>query len=116
LVWSLYEQGAPHAQSSWGSFWWRKIFSLVGEYHGTTSVPIGNEQSTLFWKDFWTNGQTLCEQFPRLFSFTLNEDVTVSDLALPIDLSSDFALPLSVGAHEEYMQIQQILHSVAISA
>jgi hypothetical protein len=64
-----------------------------------------------FWKDFWTNGQKLCEQFPRLFSFTLNEDVTVSDLALPTDLSSYFALPLSVEAHEEYMQIQQILHS-----
>jgi hypothetical protein len=116
LVWSLYTQGAPQPQSPRGSFWWRDIFSLVGDYRSITSVQIGNGQSTLFWKDFWTNGQTLSEQFPRLFSFTLLEDVTVSDLALAPDLRNFFALPLSVEAHEEYIQIQQLLQGVGINA
>jgi hypothetical protein len=68
LVWDLYDQGAPHTQSSRWSFWRRDIFSLVGDYRSITTTHIGNGQATLFWKDFWRSGGTLCNQFPRLFS------------------------------------------------
>jgi hypothetical protein len=40
----------------------------------------------------------MCDQFPRLFSFALEEDTSVADLAITTDLSSLFALPLSVQA------------------
>jgi hypothetical protein len=112
LVWSLYDQGAPHAQSPRGSFWWRDIFSLVNDYRSITTIQIGNGQSSLFWKDFWSNGHNLCDQFPQLYSFALNEDVTVADMAIVPDLSSFFALPMSVEAHDELMQVHVLLDGI----
>jgi hypothetical protein len=79
LVWALYAPGAPHAQSSRGSFWWKDVFSLVGDYRSISRIQIGNGSSTLFWKDFWHGVTNLCDKFPRLFSYALNEDVTVAD-------------------------------------
>jgi hypothetical protein len=77
-------------------------------------VHIGNGDSTLFWKDFWSKGGTLCDQFPRLFSYTLHEDSTVADLALSPNLSSQFALPLSVEAYGEFIQVQELLSAITI--
>jgi hypothetical protein len=31
----------------------------------------------LFWKDFWHEDILMCEEFPRLFFFALNEDASV---------------------------------------
>src|SRR5438128_7801816 len=41
LVWSLYSEGVPHAQSRRGSFWWRDIFSFVGDYRSVTQCSVG---------------------------------------------------------------------------
>jgi hypothetical protein len=114
LVWSLYEQGAPHAQTPRGSFWWRDICSFIGDYRSITTVHIGNGDSTLFWKDFWSKGGTLCDQFPCLFSYTLHEDSTVADLALSPNLSSQFALPLSVEAYRKFIQVHELLSAITI--
>jgi hypothetical protein len=48
LIRSLYGPGAPHAQSSRGSFWWEDIFSLVNGYRSITHNKIGDGTSTLF--------------------------------------------------------------------
>jgi hypothetical protein len=95
LVWSLYAPGAPHAQSSRGSFWWKDVFSLVNEYRSITRSQIGDGSSTLFWKDFWHNEVNLCDAFPRLFSFAIHEDVTVADVANMEERSLLFHLSLS---------------------
>jgi hypothetical protein len=42
-------------------------------------VASGN--SVLFWKDFWSNGELMCNKYPRLYSYVLNEDLSVADLA-----------------------------------
>jgi hypothetical protein len=47
----------------------------------------------------------LCDQFPRLFSFALDEDINVAELAHAQDLSSKFYLPVLVQAYEELHQI-----------
>ena len=94
LVWSLYGPGASHAQSSRGSLWWRDVFSLVKVYRSITRCTIGNGESTLFWKDFWQSDRLLCDKFPRLYSYAIDEDVTAADLARAEDLSSFFTLPL----------------------
>ena len=91
-----------------------RYFSLINEYRSITSVQIGNGDSTLFWKDFWLNNGTLCDQFPRLYSYTLHEDLTVADMVLAMDLSSLFALPLSVEAHDDFLQVQHILSDINI--
>jgi hypothetical protein len=112
LVWSLYPHGAHHAQTSRGSFWWKDVFSSVHDYRALPSCAIGNGETVLFWKDSWHVNGLLCDQFPRLFSFSLNEDATVAELAHSPDLSSNFLLPLSVQAFEELHQIQCYLNGL----
>jgi hypothetical protein len=81
LVWSLYGDGVPHAQYRRGCFWWRDIFSLVGEYRSISRCQVASGNSVLFWKDFWSNGELMCNKYPRLYSYVLNEDLSIADLA-----------------------------------
>jgi hypothetical protein len=108
LVWSLYGDHVPHTKMGKGSFWWRDIFSLVGDYRSITRSKIGNGTTVLFWKDFWQEGNLMCDRFPRLFSFALDEDISVAALLSAEDLTSKFYLPLSVEAFQELQVIQQI--------
>jgi hypothetical protein len=114
LVWSLYGDSVPHTKSRRGSFWWRDIFSLVDEYRSISQCKIGNGSSVLFWKDFWANGEILCDKYPRLFSYALDEDVSMASLASNDDISSCFSLPLSVEAFQELQEVSQIVQATTI--
>jgi hypothetical protein len=115
LVWSLYGEEVPHAKSKRGSFWWRDIFSLVDDYRSISHCKIGNGSTVLFWKDFWANGELLCDKYPRLFSYALNEDISVAAFASSHDAVAVFALPLSVEAYEEYQEVSAIVNATPIS-
>jgi hypothetical protein len=78
-----------------GLFWWKDIFSFVNEYRSITRSQVQGGSSTLFWKDFWTKGDLLCHKFPRLFSYALDDDISVAKMASFEQLNSGFALPLS---------------------
>jgi hypothetical protein len=109
LVWSLYSNTVPaHAQSKHGSFWWQDIFSLIDIYRGITSSQIGHGDTVLFWKDHWNIDQLLCDRFPRLFSFALNEDISVADFIRSEDQFQFFALPLPVQVYEELSALLNI--------
>ena len=109
LVWSLYDPSSPpHAQSARGSFWWKDIFQLINIYRSITCSTVMNGQNTLFWKDFWHDKELLCDKFPRLYSFALNEDASVQELARSDDLLSRFALPLSPEAFAELGHVESI--------
>jgi hypothetical protein len=97
---------------SFGSFWWRDVFSFINDYRSITRCVIGSGDTVLFWKDSWHEDGLLCNQFPRLFSFALDEDVTVADLANSHDLSSKFVLPLSAQAFQELAQIQSYMQGL----
>jgi hypothetical protein len=56
----------------------------------------------------------LCDQFPRLFLFAIDEDATVADFGTTLDLISKFRLPLSVQAFEELQQIQLFLDGLVL--
>jgi hypothetical protein len=116
LVWSLYDPAkAPHAQSKRGSFWWKDIFNLNGIYRSITKWTIGDGTSILFSKDFWHFDQLLCEEFPILFTFTKNEDLTVADLIsnnAPEDL---FDLPISAQAHAKLFTITEVINNIQIT-
>lgn len=71
--------------------------------------------SVLFWKDYWSNGELLCEKFPRLYSFALDEDLSVAELAQVEDLSTCFAVPISVEAFHEWQQVSQLLMDTPLS-
>ena len=106
LVWALYGEGPPHAQTPRGSFWWRDIFSLSDIYRSITKVQVYNGNSTLFWKDFWHGDSLLQEVFPQLFSFVLEEDTSVAQMRDMEALEDGFALPLSVQAHDNLTQVR----------
>jgi hypothetical protein len=109
LVWSLYGDGVPHAQSRRGSFWWQDIFSLVEEYRSICRCQVKSGTSVLFWKDFWYNGELMCDKYSRLYSYALDEDLSVADMAQLEDLNGGFAIPLSVEAFQEFQQLTEIL-------
>jgi hypothetical protein len=43
-------------------------------------AKVGDGTSILFCKDYWQSEDLLCDQYPRLFSFAIEEDATVVDL------------------------------------
>jgi hypothetical protein len=114
LIWSLYGNSVPHAKSKRGSFWWRDIFSLVDDYRAVTKVSVGDGSSVLFWKDFWVEGELLCDKFPRLFSFATDEDTSVAAMHGSDNLFSHFVLPLSIEAYSELQAITDILQVTPI--
>ena len=115
LVWSLYDTASPpHAQTKRGSFWWRDVFSLVDIYRSISSCDIRDGKSVLFWKDFWHSEGMLCSNFPRLFSYALNEDISVGEIVSSSDIYSLFALPLSVQADAELVQLQELNQQVTL--
>jgi hypothetical protein len=114
LVWALYGDNIPHTKSRRGSFWWKDIFRLVDDYRSISLCKIGNGSSVLFWKDFWVNGELMCDKYPRLFSYAQNEDISVASLVLSEDISSCFALPLSVEAFQELQEINQLVEATHI--
>jgi hypothetical protein len=115
LVWSLYGDGVPHAMTKRGSFWWKDIFSFVNEYRSITRSQVQGGSSTLFWKDFWAEGDLLCNQYPRLFSYALDEDISVAKMARLDQLNSGFALPLSVEAFQEWQEVTRLIADTPIS-
>jgi hypothetical protein len=117
LVWSLYDPNkAPHAQSKRGSFWWKDVFSLSEIYRSISTSKPADGCSTLFWKDFWHSTDLLCDRFPRLFSYALDEDTTVARFLQFNSAEHLFALPLSTQAFEEYSNIQTIIQEVRLDA
>jgi len=104
MIWHKYYQSTPtppHASLPCGSFWWRDICSLLDIYRGVTTCTVNAGDSVLLWKDLWTGHNILQDQLPRLFSFSVQKNVTISTYCLNNDPVAQFALPLSVEAASE---------------
>jgi hypothetical protein len=114
LVWSLYGEEGTNAKPKRGSFWWKDICSLIDEYRSISHCNIGDGSTVLFWKDFWLNGELLCDKYPRLFSYALNEDISVSSFASMHDAGSSFSLPLSVEAYHEYQEVSVLMNATTL--
>jgi hypothetical protein len=86
----------------------------VGEYRSITNFSIQSGTSVLFWKDFWYQGSVLCQKFPRLFSYVLDEDLSVAEMAHMDTLGSIFSLPLSVEAFQEWQEVSMLIEATPI--
>ncbi|KAK2406586.1 hypothetical protein QL285_042301 [Trifolium repens] len=67
------------------STWWKDICSIgVNLDHNWFSQQVikkmGNGEQTSFWKDLWIGTVPLCEKFPRLYSISLQKEVSVATL------------------------------------
>jgi hypothetical protein len=74
-------------------------------FRGFASSTIGDGGMTLFWKDVWLN-ETFEEAYPRAFSFSTNEDVSVKEFLTAPRLYDNFLLPLSPQALDEIRDLQ----------
>jgi hypothetical protein len=97
-----------------GSFWWHAVFSLSHIFRGIAVSYVNDGCSTLFWKDKWLSNIN-SEEFPRAFSYTKNEDVTVREFLTANQLSQNFTLPLSPQAIEEVRTLQRLAAHIDFS-
>lgn len=66
LIWSsYYAHGIPHMVDPCGSLWWRDLMQLSDIFRGVNMIKIGNDSTTLFWKDLWGD-HTLCDSHREL--------------------------------------------------
>ena len=114
LVWRHYPEGVPQSAAPCGSFWWRDVIKLAPIYFGFCIVQVGSGDTVRFWSDCW-NGRAFHQQFPRLFSFALNPDISVKEVLSSVDMAQLFALPLSVQAFEEFQALQLLLEQVNVN-
>jgi hypothetical protein len=91
------------------------IFSaLVEEYRSISDYNIGNGSSVLLWKDFWSNGELLCDKYPGLLSYALNEDILVASFASMQDVGFYFGLPLSMEAYQEFQEMPSFMEAAPL--
>ena len=79
-------------------------------------VHAGN--TVVFWLDRWQLGNNvvlLCEHFPRLHSFVIDDTVTVREFMEQPETSEHLHLPLSQKAYTELTQLQDLLSSVSLN-
>ena len=115
LVWRYYGNEVPHTANLCGSFWWRDIMKLQQQYRHICSVKVVTGSSVLFWEDTW-NGVHLRAEYPRLYSYALDKQLSVKDVLLTADIVDLFYLPLSQQAYEELQLLQGKLNTVHIQA
>jgi hypothetical protein len=113
LVWNYYPEGVPHVSKLCGSFWWRDVMKLSELYRSVTSVNIKDGATTLFWADKW-NGVCPQERFPRLYSYTVNQTISVKEALLLTDINVLFERPLSQQAATELVDLQALIQGVVL--
>ena len=67
-----------------------------------------NSQTVLFWSDLW-NDNVMQSKFSRLFSFAKNKKISVLQFLSNNNLQSQFHLPLSEQAYQEYQRMQDYI-------
>lgn len=110
LIWNTYynEGKLPQSSKEKGSFWWKDVLKLCDLYRGIAKCVVGNGSTALFWNDIW-NDRLLHQSFPRLYAYAKNKSMSVRNFMSLQNTSQHFHLPLSSQAHQEYMQLQQII-------
>jgi len=115
LVWfAHYSDGEiPQATTDKGSFWWRDILKLCDLFRGIANCRIGDGSTVLFWSDLW-NDNVMQVKFPRLYSFTRHKRISVSQFLLNNSLESQFHLPLSEQAYQEFQSLQEYIQTIQV--
>ena len=70
---------------------------------------IGDGRTALFWTDLWSN-VVLQQEYPHLFSFVQDSTMTVQQVVSTEYLEDLFHLPLSIQAHQQFLQLEDKCH------
>jgi len=82
-------------------------------FRGISSCIVGNGSTVLFWSDV-CNNHLLQEKFPRLYSYAKDKRISVAKFLENNTMMAQFHLPLSEQAHQEYMELQDLLQNIQV--
>jgi hypothetical protein len=113
LIWRAhYVNGKiPQSSNACGSFWWRDCLSLLGKFLLISSCNAGPRNTVRFWMDAWED-ISLREQFPQLFSFALDNDITLERFTHHCrlnEIDNIFYLPLSLPAVQQFEELSMLV-------
>jgi hypothetical protein len=116
LLWEVYYDNAlPPAKSRDISFWWRDCLKSLSDYKGLAKCSIGTGSSIMLWTDSWSD-VSLNLQFSHLYSFTVNESVSLHQAKSLEHMSDLFHLPLSNEAFAQFQVLQEVILNIPDSA
>ena len=87
---------------------------LEDSYRDIFNIVPRDGSSFLFWMDKWKFAglsEPLCQRFPRLFSYVLDDKVSAAVVCETQDMASLFHLPLSSQAYDEFCELQRLKDS-----
>jgi hypothetical protein len=115
MIWEIHYQGnkLPGGELV-GSFWWKANLKLIDHYKAMARCNLGDGRSAYFWNDLW--GDSILQQrFPHLFSFAIDPNLTVHQVLNYEYLEDLFHLPLSVEAHQQFLMMEELCHTMRMS-
>lgn len=108
-MWETYYGNRAPTDRPVGSFWWKSIIKLLPTFKEMAiSCTVGQGSSTLFWHDKWTH-TALKQQFPELFTFSMDGLLSVREAADSDSFQELFHRPLSVQAFAQFNQAKNYL-------
>ena len=81
-------------------------------YRAHSIITINDGNNSMFWHDTWSLGGShlpIKERFPRLFSFSLYDKISVRDFIEDFDIATYFRLSLSHEAMDELVSLNSAL-------
>jgi hypothetical protein len=97
------------------TFWWKDIVKLVNNFKEISSAFVQDGSSILIWQDLW-NGHLLQHEFPELFSFARNPNITIKAFAASPQITGNFHLPFSDEAHNQFLMLQALLENIELTS
>jgi hypothetical protein len=113
-----------HPISNRSSVWWKDLCRVdvleAGSWFGQNiERRVGRGDDTRFWKDLWVGNSPLCERFPRLFSISLQKDVSVEEMRGSVDGMDrwlwQWRRNLFAWEHELLLELQEVVPMVVRS-
>jgi hypothetical protein len=109
LIWEKhYSNGRLPNHIKKGLFWWRDILKLLDWYKLFSSVTVRRGETCRFWLDKWSQ-EPLQLQYPQLFSFTRNKNISVQEFCSQTPIQDLFSLPVSTEAFQQMTILQSFL-------
>lgn len=111
LIWNLYYiNQPPHASQASDSFWWKDVTDFVTDYSGSNMQSECRGYGTIM--ERLTEWKCISLKFPGLLSFVKDQDIAVKRYMQDTDQHTNYYLPLSTEAHNEYVELQQMINNV----
>jgi hypothetical protein len=86
------------------------MLQLLILYKGIAHAQAQLGETILFWKNMW-NDRLLHTNFPHLFSFALDDNITLKSVLAQVSLQDIFHLPVSEKAFSEFCELDIFIQS-----